>query len=109
MQAHPPGRHKYGTTSELYFLIWNVNSQSFARAKSEAKMAANGDQFLTSVAVFLAVLYLSSSPFRDFNFQLLFGSTSKIFTTVEKELRRNITGPVLHIRVFKKIHYCRVT
>ena len=30
------------------------------------------------------------------------------FTTMEKVNRRNITEPVLHIRVFKRIHYCRV-
>ena len=72
MEAHPPGQHKYGTTSKLNFHLWNANSQSFARAKSEAKMAAHGDQFWTSVSVFLAVLYVSSSPLQDFNFQLLF-------------------------------------
>ena len=96
------------STSELNLHIWNANSQSFARAKSEAKMAAHGGKFWTSVSVLFAVLYVSSSPLRDLNFQFLFGSTSKTFTTMEKLHRRNITGPVLHNRVFKRIHYCRV-
>ena len=48
------------------------------------------------------ILYVSFSPLRglvrqfyflhDFNFQFLFGSTSKTFTTMEKVHRRNITG-----------------
>ena len=62
----------------------HTNSQSFARAKSEAKMAAHGGKFWTSVSVLFAVLYVSSSPLRDFNLQFLFGSTSKTFTTTEK-------------------------
>ena len=32
-------------TSELNLHIWNANSQSFARAKSEAKMATQGENF----------------------------------------------------------------
>ena len=44
MQAHPVGRHKYGTISVLNFHIWNVNSQSFAQAKSGAKMGAHEGQ-----------------------------------------------------------------
>ena len=47
---------------ELNFHILNANSQSFARAKSEAKMAAQGGKFWTSVSVLFAVLYLSFSP-----------------------------------------------
>ena len=86
-------------TSELNFHIWNANSQSFARAKNEAKMAAHGGKFWTSVSVLFAVLHVSSSPLHDFNFQLLFGSSSKTFTTTEKVKRRNITEPVLHIRL----------
>ena len=65
-------------------------------------------EFWTSVSVLFAVLYVSSSPLRDFNLQFLFGSTSKTFTIMEKVHRRIITGPILHIRVFKRIHYCRV-
>ena len=95
-------------TSELNFHIWNANSQSFARAKSEAKMAAHGGKFWTSVSVLFAVLYVSSSPLHDFNLQFVFGSASKTLSTMEKVLRRNITGLVLHYRVFKKIHCCRV-
>ena len=93
--------------SELNFHIWNANSQSFARAKSEAKMAAHGGKFWTSVSDF-SVLYVSSIPLHDFNIQFLFGSTSKTFTTTEKVHRRKITGPVLHSRMFKRIRYCRV-
>ena len=55
------------STSELNFHIWNANSQSFARAKSEAKMGAHGRKFWTSVSVLFAVLYVSSSPLHDFN------------------------------------------
>ena len=94
--------------SELNFHIWNANSQSFTPTKSEPKMAAHGGQFWTSVSVLFAVLYASSSPLHVFNFQFLFGSTSKPFTTMEKVHRRNITGPVLYIRVFKRIRHCRV-
>ena len=54
---------------ELNFHIWNANSQSFARSKSEAKMAAHGGKFCTSVSVLFAVLYVSSSPLHDFNLQ----------------------------------------
>ena len=85
--------------SELNFHIWNANSRSFARAKSEV---------WTSVSVLFAVLYPSSNPLHNFNFQFLFGSTSKTFITMEKVHRRNITGPVLHIWAFKRIRYCRV-
>ena len=53
--------------SELNFHIWNANSQSFARAKSEAKMAAHVGKFWTSVSVLFAVMYVSSSPLHDFN------------------------------------------
>ena len=94
--------------SELNFHIWNANSQSFAQAKSEAKMAAHGGKFWTSVSVLFAVLYVSFSPLNDFNFQFLLGSTSKTFTTMEKVRRWNITGPVFHIPVFKRIHHCCV-
>ena len=102
------GRVQWVEGSELNFHIWNANSQLFAPVKSETKMAAHGGKFWTSVSVLFAVLYVSSSPLHDFNFQFLFGSTSKTFTTMEKVHRRNITGPVLHIRVFKRIRYCRV-
>ena len=54
--------------SELNFHIWNAISQSFARAKSEAKMAAHGSQFWTSVSVFYADLNVSSSPLHDFSY-----------------------------------------
>ena len=94
--------------SELNFHILNANSQSFARAKSETKMAAHGGKFCTSISVLFVVLYVSSSLLHDFNFQFLFGSTSKTFTTMEKVHRRDITGPVLHIRVLKRIRYCHV-
>ena len=53
-------------------------------------------------------VYLLSSPLHNFNFQFLFGLASKTFTTMEKVDRRNITGSVLQIRVFKRIRYCRV-
>ena len=76
--------------SELNFHIWNANSQSFALAKSDTKMATG----CTLVSVLFAV---SSSPLHDFH-----------ETTMEKVHRRNVTGPVLHIRVFKRIRYCRV-
>ena len=79
--------------SKLNFHIWNANSQSFALAKNEAKMAAH----CTLVSILFAVLYVSSSPLHDFH-----------ETTMKKVHRRNITGPVLHIRVFKRIRYCRV-
>ena len=58
--------------SELNFHIWNANSQWFAWAKSEAKMVTHGGKFCTSVSVLLVVLYVSSSPLRDFNLQVLF-------------------------------------
>ena len=60
-------------TSKLNFHIWNANS--FARAKSEAKMAAHGGKFWTSVSFLFVVLYVSSSPLHNFNFKFLFGST----------------------------------
>ena len=53
-------------------------------------------------------LYVSSSPLHYFNLQLLFGSALKTSPTMEKVLRRDITGPILHIRVFNRIHYSRV-
>ena len=40
--------------------------------------------------------------------QFLFGSASKAFTTMEKVLRQNVNGPVLHIPIFKRIRCCRV-
>ena len=101
-------KSKSHCTREPDFHIWNANSQSCARAKSEAKMATHGGKFCTSVSALFAHLYVSSSPLNDFNLHFLFGSTSKTFSTVEKVLRRNITGPVLHNRVFKRIHYCCV-
>ena len=91
--------------SELNFHIWNANSRSFARVKSEPKMAAHGGKFWTSVSVLLVVLYVTSSRLQDFNLQFLFGSTSKTFTTMEKVHRRIITGAILHTRVFKRIYY----
>ena len=94
-------------TSELDSHIWNTNSKSFARAKSEAKKATYGGKFCTSVSVLFAVLHFSSSPLHYFNLQFLFGSASKTFTTMEKVLRY-ITEPVLYIRVSKRIHYGRV-
>ena len=54
------------------------------------------------------ILYISFSPLRDFNLQFLFGSASKTFTAMEKVHRRIITGPILRIRVFNRIYYCRV-
>ena len=94
-------------TSEFDFHIWNASSQSFARAKSEAKMAAHGGKFCTSVSVLFAVLYVSCIPLHDFNYQFLFGSASKTFTATEKGHRRNTAGPILHIRVLKRIlHFC---
>ena len=45
--------------SELNFHIWNVNFQSFARAKSEAKMAAQGVKFCTSFPVPCSTLIFS--------------------------------------------------
>ena len=47
------------STSELNLHIWNANSQSFARAKSEAKMAAHGGKFWTSVPVLSTTLIFS--------------------------------------------------
>ena len=61
-----------------------------------------------SDSVLFAVLHFSPTPLRDFNLQFLFGSASKTFTTMEKVFRRNITGPILHMPVVKRIHYCRV-
>ena len=54
--------------SELNFHIWNANPQSCARAKSETKMVAHGGQFWTSVSVFYADLYVSSSPLHDLSY-----------------------------------------
>ena len=48
--------------SELDFCIWNANSQSFGRAKSQPKMASHGGKVCSSVSVVFAVLYVSSSP-----------------------------------------------
>ena len=53
--------------SELNFHMWNANSQSFARAKSEAKTAAYGRKFWTSRSVLFAHLYVSSSPLHNFD------------------------------------------
>ena len=96
-----------GGISELNFHIWNANSQSFAWAKSEAKMAAHvenfGHQFQSS-----ALMYVSSRPLHDFNLQFVFGSVSKTLSTMKKVLRRNTAGLVLHYRVFKKIHCSHV-
>ena len=97
-----------GSSSELNFHMWNANSQLFARAKSEAKMAAHRGKFWKPVSVLFAVLYVSSNPLHYFILQVLVGSASKILTVMEKVHRQNITGPVLHIRVFKSIHYCHV-
>ena len=58
-------------------------------------MAAHGGKFCTSVSVFFAYLDVSSSPLHDFNLQFLFGLASKTFPTMEKVLRRNVTGPIL--------------
>ena len=71
-------------------------------------MAAYGGKFCTSVSVLFAVFYVSSSPLHDFNFQFLFGSPSNKFTTTEKLHRKNITGQLIQIRVFKKIRYIAV-
>ena len=89
---------------ELSFHIWNANSQSFARTKSEAKMAAHTENFgrqfqsFSRTCTLVPVLYTT----------LIFRFCSKTFPAMETVLRQNITGPVLHIREFKKIHYCRV-
>ena len=48
-----------GCPSELNFHIWNANSQSFAWAKSEARMAAHGGKFCTSVPVLYTTLIFS--------------------------------------------------
>ena len=98
----------YAIVNELNLHIWNANSQSFAPVKSEAKMIAHGEKFCMSVSVLFGVLYVNSSPLHEFNLQFLLGSASKTLTSVEKSLRRNITGPILHNRVFKKIHCCRL-
>ena len=58
---------KWSQDSELDFDIWNANSRSFARTKSEAKMASHGGKFWTSVSVLFAILYVSSSLLHDFN------------------------------------------
>ena len=62
---------QFCTSGELNFHIWNansqINSQSFARVKSEAKMAAHGGKFNKSVSVLFAVFYVSSSPLKDFS------------------------------------------
>ena len=50
---------RLGTASELNFYIWNANSQSFARAKSEGKMAAHGGKFWTSVSVLCTTIIFS--------------------------------------------------
>ena len=70
-------------------------------------MAAHGGKFGTLVSVLFAVLYVSSSPLHDFNLHFLFGSASKTSTTMEEVLRR-YTRPILNVRVFKRIRYCRV-
>ena len=51
-----------GCTSELNFHIWSANWPM----KREAKLAAHGGQFCTSVLVPYAVLYVSFSLPRDF-------------------------------------------
>ena len=84
-------------TSELNFHIWNANSQSFARAKSEAKMAAHGENFGRQFQSFARLSFL-----------VLFGSALEAFPAMESVLRRNITGLVLLYQEFKRIHYCRV-
>ena len=94
--------------SKLDFHIWITSSQLFSRAKTEAKMAAHGRKFCTSLSVLFAILYVSFTPLHDFNLQFLFGSASKTFLTMEKVFRRNITELILHNRVFKRIHYCRL-
>ena len=73
--------------------------------KSEAKIVAHGGKFCTSASVLFAVLYVSSSPLHDFNLQFLFGSASKTTTAMEKLHRQNVTGRVLHIQVFERIHH----
>ena len=70
----------YSPVSELDFYDWNANPQSFGWAKSEAAIAARGGKF----------------------------RTSKTFTAMEKVFRRNITEPILHNRVFKRIDNCCV-
>ena len=57
--------------SELDFCIWNANSQSFGRTKSEAKMSAHGGKFCTSVSVPFAVLYVSFSPLQVYTTLIL--------------------------------------
>ena len=94
--------------SSEFYSYWNANLQSFARAKSETKMAAHGGKFCTSASVLFADLYVGSIPLHYFNLRLLFGSASKTFITMGKVLRQNIAGPVLHNRVFKRIHYCHM-
>ena len=71
-------------------------------------MAAHGVKFCTSVSIVIVLLYVSSTLLHDFHLQILFGSASKTFTTVDKVFRRNTTGPIIHIRVFERIHYYRV-
>ena len=67
----------HNISSGLDFHIWNANSPSFGRAKTDAKMAAHGEKFCTSVSVLFAILYVSSSPLNDFSYLFLFGSATK--------------------------------
>ena len=85
---------------------WNADSQSLAWARSEAKMATHGGKSCTSVLVLFAVLYVGSSLAHDFNFQFLLSKASKTFTAAEKVFRRNITGPILQKREFRRIQNC---
>ena len=52
------GPIKANPVYSIYGKSWNANSQLFARAKSEARMAAHGSKFCTSVSVIFAVLYI---------------------------------------------------
>ena len=65
-------------------------------------MADYGGKFSTSLSVLFAILYVVSSPLHVFDLQFVFGSASKTFPPMEKVFRRNITGPILHNRVFVK-------
>ena len=101
-------RTKGGFASEFDIHIWNDNFQLFGRAKSEAKMAALGGIFCTSLSVVLAVLYVSSSPLQVFSNLFVFSSTSKTFPSMEIEFRSNRSIPILHNRVFNRIQNCCV-
>lgn len=59
------------------------------------------------VSVPYAILHISSSPSHDLVLPILFGSTSKIFTTSAKEFKWNDARRIFLDRIFKGIQkYC---